>query len=135
MKFQDMFKPGDIICADNFHNGKCMIVESLRHSDYENRFRYRCEDLVLNNQLWSAYESDEFWHIGYKWRIATDNDIVKYLTRFVKIPLGRIGEHHVVVLDDDGVELNSERFDEYSIHLSAEELIDLGIIINKYVVR
>jgi len=123
MKFQDMFKPGDIICADSFHNGKCMIVESLRYTDYENRFRYRCEDLVLNNQLWSAYESDEFWHI------------VKYLTRFVKIPLGRIGEHHVVVLDDDGVELNSERFDEYSIHLSADELIDLGIIINKYVVR
>jgi hypothetical protein len=135
MKFQDMFKPGDIICADSFHNGKCMIVESLRYTDYENRFRYRCEDLVLNNQLWSAYESDEFWHIGYEWRIATDEDIVKYLTRFVKIPLGRIGEHHVVVLDDDGVQLNSERFDEFSIHLSADELIDLGIIINKYVVR
>jgi hypothetical protein len=30
MKFQYKFKPGDIICSDSFHNGLCMIVESLR---------------------------------------------------------------------------------------------------------
>ena len=135
MKFQDMFKPGDIICADKFHHGKCMIVESLRYSDYDNNFRYRCEDLVLDNQLWSAYESDPFWHESYKWRIATNKDIVNYLTRFVKIRLGKVGQHYSVFLEDDGVEFSSELFDESSIYLTADDLIDLGIVINKYVVR
>ena len=55
MKFQDKFKPGDIICSDRFHNGLCMVVESSGIS-LKGEFRYSCEDLVRENKGWLAYE-------------------------------------------------------------------------------
>lgn len=130
MKFQDKFKPGDIICADNFHNGKCMIVAELKQSTYRAENKYTCDDLVIDNQRWSAYEHGGFYSAAYNWRIATDDDIVKYLSRFVRIPLGKIGEYYTAYLDDDGIMFNLD-----IVQLNADELVDLGIIINKYVVR
>lgn len=137
MKFEERFKPGDIICADNFHNGKCMIVAELKQSIHSNIFdrsigveyKYTCDDLVIDNQRWSAYEHGGSFGSEYNWRIATDDDIVKYLSRFVRIPLGKIGEYYTAYLNDDGIMFNIDIG-----QLNADELVDLGIIINRYVI-
>lgn len=138
MKFQDKFKPGDIICSDRFHNGLCMVVESVKIGFVNGEFRYSCQDLVQENQLWSAYESDNlmFKHsydcrIAYDWRIATDDDIANYLSRFLHTPLGKIGTYNVE-LTDDGIRLDDGG--EYGIYFTAEELVQLGKIINERVV-
>ena len=149
MKFQDKFKHGDIICSDRFHNGLCMIVESGKCGFTRNEFRYSCQDLVQENQKWSAYEdkfkpgdiicSDRFhngfdsytFNLSYDWRIATDNDIANYLSRFLHIPLGKIGTYDVE-LTDDGIRLDDGS--DYGVYFTAEELVQLGRIINERVV-
>jgi len=131
MKFQDKFKPGDIICSDRFHNGLCMIVESSGESQF-NGWGYTCIDLVKDHQRWRAYESDDYmFKFAYNWRIATDDDIVNYISRFVNIKLGKVGYYEVRLLDDgiiidDGVE-------DGGMILNAEELAQLGKIINERV--
>ena len=131
MKFQDKFKPGDIICSDRFHNGLCMVVESGGTSlNYE--FRYSCKDLVRENQGWLAYEFESFFSSNpYNWRIATDDDIANYLSRFLHIPLGKVGAYEVS-LTDDGIKLDDGR--DYDIYFEAEELVQLNKIINERVV-
>ena len=134
MNFKDKFKPGDIICSDRFHNGLCMVVESVKESWRfdDDRWRYSCIDLVKEHQRWHAYERDDFmFKFDYNWRIATDNDIAKYLSRFVDIPLGKVGEYYLAKLTDDGIILTSEFVD--SIHLDANELADLKRIIDERV--
>ena len=128
MKFQDKFKPGDIICSDRFHNGLCMVVESGKYGFTRDGFRYSCQDLVRENQLWAAYESDNFI---YNWRIATDDDITNYLSRFLHTPLGKIGTYDVE-LTDDGIRIDDGG--EYGIYFTAKELVQLGKIINERVV-
>lgn len=59
MKFQDKFKPGDIICSDHFHNGLCMVVEYGRNSSIRGEFNYRCDDLVREKQ-----RMDVIWEDG-----------------------------------------------------------------------
>lgn len=127
MKFQDKFKPGDIICSDRFHNGLCMIVESSGIS-LGGEFRYKCNDLVRDNQSWLAYENKMFL---YNWRIATDDDIADYLSRFIHIPLGKVGAYEVT-LTDKGICFDNG-FD-FNIYFEAEELVQLGKIINERVV-
>jgi hypothetical protein len=131
MKFQDKFKPGDIICSDRFHNGLCMVVESSGIS-LGGEFRYRCNDLVRDAQNWLAYEK-MYLTRPYSWRIATDNDIANYLSRFIHIPLGKVGYYKVSLLDngiliDDGVE-------DGGMILDAQELVQLGKIINERVIK
>lgn len=130
MKFQDKFKPGDIICSDRFHNGLCMVVESCG-TTFEEKFRYRCQDLVREDQRWLAYQWDV--HVGYpyNWRIATDDDIANYLSRFLHIPLGSVGFYNAE-LTDSGITI--VRGDEAVLSLEAEELAQLGKIINERVV-
>jgi len=130
MKFQDKFKPGDIICSDRFHNGLCMIVES-GGTTFEEYFRYRCNDLVRDNQNWLAYEFCQYKHTNNDWRIATDDDIANYLSRFLHIPLGKVGAYEVR-LTDDGIILDDGV--DHSILLDTEELVQLGRIINERVV-
>jgi hypothetical protein len=130
MKFQDKFKPGDIICSDRFHNGLCMVVESSGTS-LAGEFRYRCNDLVRDAQNWLAYENEYYLTRPYKWRIATDDDIANYLSRFLHIPLGKVGAYEVE-LTDDGIRLDDGW--EYGIHFTVEDLIQLSKIINKRVV-
>lgn len=134
MKFQDKFKPGDIICSDRFHNGLCMVVESVKESWRfdDDRWRYSCIDLVKEHQRWHAYECDDFmFKFDYNWRIATDDDIANYLSRFLHIPLGKVGAYEVS-LTDDGIRLDDGG--EYGIYFEAEELVQLGKIINERVV-
>jgi hypothetical protein len=131
MKFEDKFKPGDIICSDLFHSGLCMVVEYGRNSSIRGEFNYRCDDLVRENQGWCAYELSSFLGKPYNWRIATDDDIANYLSRFVHIPLGKVGDYEVTQTDkgicfDNGFDFN--------IYFEAEELVQLGKIINERVV-
>jgi len=131
MKFQDKFKPGDIICSDHFHNGLCMIVKSKGIGIFPERFRYGCEDLVRESQGWCACEFDTYIGNPYNWRIASDDDIANYLSRFLHIPLGKVGAYEVE-LTDDGIRLDDGG--EYGVYFTVEELVQLGKIINEKVV-
>ena len=133
MKFQDKFKPSDIICSDYFHNGLCMVVESggIHNGWGDDRFRYKCQDLIRENQGWCAYEIEPLWEVSYNWRIATDDDIVNYISRFVNIKLGKVGIFEIK-LTDDGITLDDGV--DYDIYLDAEELVQLSKIINERVV-
>ncbi len=132
MKFQDKFKPGDIICSDRFYNGLCMIVDEKYISSLNGKFCYSCDDLVKPQQRWHAYENDNYmFNFSYNWRIATDDDIVKYLSRFIDIPLGKVGEHYVAKLIDNGIVLKDTMFTDSNVYLEADELIDLKRIIDE----
>ena len=130
-KFHDKFKPGDIICSDRFHNGLCMVVESAGFSLGNEMFRYKCYDLVREGQWWLAHEFRNYNSKPNNWRIATDDDITNYLARFVHIALGKVGDYKVS-LTDSGVKLDVDG--ECQIYFEAEELVQLGKIINERVV-
>jgi len=104
-----------------------MVVESGGIS-IGGEFRYSCNDLVRDGQNWLAYENEMYLTKPYNWRIATDDDIAKYLSRFLHIPLGKVGAYEVS-LTDHGIRLNDDS--DYSIFLDAEELAQLGKIINE----
>ena len=142
MEFKDKFKPGDIICSDRFHYGLCMIVEEGYVGLHREEFKYRCTDLVKEYQLWSAYEFDVVDRPN-NWRIATDDDIVNYLVRYVQIELGKVGTYNVKYLEDgimlgtynvkyleDGIMLVDSRD---AIILDPKELIQLKQIIEERV--
>jgi hypothetical protein len=136
MKFQDKFKPGDIICSDHFRGGLCMIVESSGVSFTKDEFRYRCQDLVKENQNWIAYEflgDSSYSTKPHNWRIATEDDIAKYLSRFIDIPLGKVGQFYLAKLIDDGIMLEDLMFPDRNVYLGIEELADLKRIIDEKV--
>jgi hypothetical protein len=136
MNFKDKFKPGDIICSDRFHNGLCMIVNYLNEDSVSGEYKYSCDDLVEQGQRWAAYENDNYmFNFSYNWRIATDDDIAKYLSRFIDIPLGKIGQFYLAKLTDDGVMLEDLMFTDRNIHLEAEELVDLKRIIDENLIE
>lgn len=130
MKFKDKFKPGDIICSDRFHNGLCMVVEKYNEYDMTKE-SFTCQDLVKDHQKWRAYEflgvmSDK----PYDWRIATDDDIANYLSRFLDISLGKVGQFYLAKLMDDGIMLEDLMFSDKDVHLGVDELVDLKRIID-----
>jgi hypothetical protein len=133
MEFKDKFKPGDIICSDRFHDGLCMIVEKGYVGLHPEKFKYRCTDLVKEYQLWAAYEFDVLDRPN-NWRIATDNDIVNYIARFVDIKIGAVGTYDLKYLEY-GIMLIESIGDYYgdAIILNAEELIQLKKIIEQRV--
>jgi len=128
MNFKDKFKPCDIICSDRFHNGLCMVVERYNPKDIREE-SFTCQDLVEDHQKWMAYEFDKMFNRPNDWRIATDDDIANYLSRFLDIPLGKVGEYYLAKLTNDGIILTNE-FVEI-IHLDANELADLKHIIDE----
>lgn len=132
-KFEELFKPGDIICSDHFHNGLCMIVERFNPKDiWEDSFT--CQDLIRDHQKWRAYEFDTMiFNRPNNWRIATDDDIVNYLSRFVNIPLGLVGDWYLAKLTDDGIMLEDRMFTNKDIYFDAKELFDLKRIIEQRV--
>lgn len=132
MNFKDKFKPGDIICSDLFYNGLCMVVESSGIS-LGGEFRYRCNDLVIDAHNWLAYENEMYLTRPYNWRIATDDDIANYLSRFLDIPLGLVGEWYLAKLTDDGIMLEDRMFTDKDIWFDAKELDDLKHIIDERV--
>ena len=125
MKFEDKFKPGDIICSNRFRYGICMIVKKLELSINLDKYVYRCEDLIVEDQWWGAYERDSMWGVEYEWRIATDDDIVNYLSRFVKHRY-KLGVTTDITISDDGMSIGE-------IHLDAKQLTDLSRLINHFV--
>jgi hypothetical protein len=109
-----------------------MVVERLNPKDiWEDSFT--CQDLVTDHQKWRAYEFDTMFNRPNDWRIATNNDIVNYLSRFVDIPLGRVGEYYVAKLIDDGIMLESLMLTDRDVNLKVEELADLKRIIDERV--
>jgi len=133
MKFKDKFKPCDIICSDHFHNGLCMVVEKYNAGDIMGE-SFTCQDLVKDHQKWRAYESKGVVSdIPYNWRIATDDDIAKYLSRFLDISLGKVGQFYLAKLTDDGIILEDLMFVDRDLHFEADELADLKRIIEEWV--
>ena len=131
MKFKDKFKPGDIICSDRFHNGLCMVVDYLNEDYLSGQYRYSCADLVKEHQRWCAHEFDTYKEYPYDWRIATDDDIAKYLTRYLHISIGKIGTHFDVEYSDDGIILQHTLLDNERVYLEPQELLDLKCIIDE----
>jgi hypothetical protein len=105
-----------------------MIVEEGYVGLHREEFKYRCTDLVKEYQLWSAYEFDVVDRPN-NWRIATDDDIVNYLVRYVQIELGKVGTYNVKYLED-GIMLVDSRD---AIILDPKELIQLKQIIEQRV--
>jgi len=128
--FKDKFKPGDIICSDRFHNGLCMVVEKYNQKDTSEE-SFTCQDLVKDHQKWGAYEFGTMFKRPNDWRIATDDDIAKYLSRFVDIPLGKVGMFYLASLTDEGIILEDLMFTDRNVHLGAGELFDLKRIIDE----
>jgi hypothetical protein len=109
-----------------------MVVERLNPKDiWEDSFT--CQDLVTDHQKWRAYEFDTMFDQPNNWRIATDTDIVNYLSRFVDIPLGKVGQFYLAKLTDDGIVLEDLMFTDRDVHLGVEELVDLKRIIDERV--
>lgn len=100
----------------------------------EPEFRYKCVDLIKENQGWCAYEFDSYlFNKPYDWRIATDDDIVKYLARYLHISIGKIGTHFDVEYSDDGIILQHTLLDDERVYLEPQELLDLKRIIDERV--
>jgi hypothetical protein len=127
MSFKDKFKIGDIICSDNFRAGLCMVVEKY-HIDSRFVEKYTCQDLIRDGQKWAALEIDSIFKHPYNWRIATDDDIAKYLSRYLNIS-HKVGEYDIKVLD------NCFAIEGFSstLFIEADELIELKHIIEKRV--
>jgi hypothetical protein len=71
------------------------------------------------------------FNFSYNWRIATDDDIANYLSRFLDIPLGKVGEFYIAKLTDDGIMLEDLLVTDRDVHLGVEELVDLKRIIDE----
>jgi hypothetical protein len=110
-----------------------MIVDYGNDSSWNGDFRYSCEDLVKEGQKWSAYEFDTMFNRPNNWRIATDDDIAKYLTRYLHISIGKIGTHFDVEYSDDGIILQHTLLDDERVYLEPQELLDLKRIIDERV--
>jgi hypothetical protein len=105
-----------------------MVVDEKYISSLNGKFCYSCDDLVKPHQRWHAYEFDTMFNKPNNWRIATDDDISNYLSRYLIIS-HKVGEYKVRVLDNC---LAIEGFD-CTIYLEANELVDLKRIIDKRV--
>jgi hypothetical protein len=107
-----------------------MIVEEGGYGLDPDRFVYRCLDLInKEDQRWIAYEFGIFDRPN-SWRIATDDDIVKYLARFVEIKAGKVGIYEVLLDDEDIILRDTVATEGYGdVYLNAKELIQLKQII------
>lgn len=128
MKFEEKFKKGDVICSDNFYEGKLVIVKCV-NTDFIERFSYTCEDLFLKNQNWSAYQYNIFGN-PYEWRLAKDEDYIRQLDRRIEISqdMGNYGK----IVVNEGIDVYINDFSD-SITLTPEEALQLRDMINKYV--
>jgi hypothetical protein len=137
-KFEELFKPGDIICSDHFYAGKCLLVDVVfigidgKYGKCTHTCRYTCYDLVIPDQKWSAYEF--VFDRPNNWRIATDDDIVNYLARFVQIKVGKVGLYEVLLNDEDIILRDTVATEGYGdVYLNAKELMQLKQIIEERV--
>ncbi len=129
--FENQFKPGDIICS-GYTYGKCMIVLELVKDSY-GEFRYRCEDLVKDGQLWSAKQFSSYKQTPNNWKIATDKDIVNYLTRFVTPSQQTVGYDCDVEVVEDGLNIFGPG-DQY-LYFNKKEARALKAYLNKWIVE
>jgi hypothetical protein len=130
MKFEEKFKEGDVICSDNFYNGKLMVVKYFTYRDFIGRIGYTCEDLFLKNQNWSAHEYGCYFDKPYNWRLATDEDYIRELNKRIEVSedMGRYGK----IVVNEGIDIYINNYSD-SITLTPEEALQLRDVINKYV--
>ena len=126
MEFKNKFKRGDIICSDTFINGKCLIVKHFENAHSFSNW-YSCDDLILPNQTWSAHEYQTSTMKPYDFRLATDEDICRYIDKFITIEIGKLSSGHKIFYTHDGLKIENT-----SIFFSTEELIDFQKIINPW---
>jgi hypothetical protein len=128
--FHKQFKKGDIICSDSFHAGKCIVVVEGSRLEYADRFGYTCDDLIVEKQKWRAYEYTEYDDTTYNWRLATDDDIVVYLARYITTREESLNGIDVAITDD----ILTIRDVCGSVYMDMEQAAKLRDYLNKYVV-
>lgn len=126
IQFDKQFKKGDIICSDNFHSSKCMIVNNLIIHERA----YNCDDLILKKQGWYAIEFDTFNEYPYNWRLATDDDICKYIDNFLDI---RVEEFEGLKVEHNSIGITIGEFFN-TMYLDVEQATKLRDYLNKYVI-
>lgn len=108
MKFQDMFKKGDVICSDQFRYGRLMIVDKYKSGGIFNvSGYYSCTDLFDKKQGWCANEVSN-WDKSYNWRLATDEDYIREIEKrlYIGKNIGPFGEtvevdsHHLWIQNE-----------------------------------
>lgn len=129
VKFENKFKEGDIICSNRFRFTTCMIVTGDSYQSIGGEFAYRCMDLILPEQYWSAVECDSMWNEYYDWRLANDEDIIRYLSRYVDINIGKLSSEKEVNITEYGIELTNGLQD--SLILNDKECMKLFNILKK----
>jgi len=123
--FSEQFKPGDIICCNTFHDGKCLIVEEFKNDGYV------CEDLIVDNPDWRAYDISLRSEAEYKWRLAKDKDIVYYLERYIDVREKSIGYGVSLQMTDDTLIIKDCGA---GVYLDANQAAKLRDYLNKYVI-
>ncbi len=131
ISFNKQFKSGDIICSDEFHSGKCMVVVEGSRLEYADRFGYTCDDLIVEKQKWRAYEYTEYDDATYNWRLATDDDIAAYLERYITTREEDLGQEVNVAITDDLLTIKDVCG---NVYLDMEQAAKLRDYLNKYVI-
>jgi hypothetical protein len=129
MNFGEKFKIGDIICSKHFINNKCMVVREIKTNHRGEEAVYMCDDLVIENQRWVAKERDSYFNEEYNWQLATDDQIIEYLSRFIEVDLGKIGDKYIAKYRDDGIYFQSTYISEEDFSLELNDLIGLKNIL------
>lgn len=133
MKFQDMFKKGDVICSDGFRYGRLMIVdEFMTGGIFRTSGYYSCTDLFDKNQGWCASFNCTIWEENYNWRIATDEDYIREIEKrlYIGKDIGPFGE--TVEVDDHHLWIQNE---SDSIGLTPNQALQLADFIYEKIGR
>jgi hypothetical protein len=123
--FHKQFKKGDIICSDEFHDGKCVIVDHLTPEKL-----YHCYDLMEEKQAWFVREFYIYEENLYNWRIAKDDDIAAYLERYITTREESLNGIDVAITDD----LLTIKDICGSVYMDMEQAAKLRDYLNKYVI-
>jgi len=133
IQFDKQFKQGDIICSDEFHSGKCIVVRESGISSIKGTFHYKCDDLILENQGWHAIEFDTFKEYPNNWRLATDGDICNYIDRFLDVRVEQFGELEELKIENSATGVTIHEFFN-TLYLDVEQAAKLRDYLNKYVI-
>jgi len=128
--FDKQFKQGDIICSDKFLYCNCMVVKEDNYGSLYGNFGYTCDDLIVENQRWMAYEFDLYRENPYNWRIATDEDIAAYLERYITTREENLNGVDVAITDD----ILTIDYLRGKLCLDMEQAAKLRDYLNKYVI-
>lgn len=133
MKFQDMFKKGDVICSDKFRYGRLMVVDEYKSGGvFRGDEYYSCTDLFDKNQGWCANRFSLWSEQEYNWRLATDEDYIREIEKrlYIGKNIGPFGE--TVEVDDHHLWIQNE---SDSIGLTPNQALQLADFIYEKIGR